>query len=114
MSNLKFYKEKLEKKKEEFYNNYANNRDMASPRSKETSGDLVDRATSDYAKEFLNNLSASDLKMLGLIDEALVRIGTDDYGVCLDCGDDINPKRLKAVPWAKLCINCQESKENAE
>ena len=34
-----------------------------------------------------------------------------EYGECLRCGEDINEKRLMAVPWATLCINCQEEAE---
>ena len=114
MNNLDFYKQKLEKKKEEFYNNYASIQDMAQGERKEVSGDLVDQATDDYAKEFLNNLSKADIDMLDLIDEALERLSTEDFGVCQDCGEDISEKRLKAVPWARFCLGCQEKIENEE
>src|SRR3954452_8585614 len=39
---------------------------------------------------------------------ALARIEDGSYGVCLHCEEDINPKRLNAVPWAPYCITCQE------
>ena len=39
---------------------------------------------------------------------ALARIDDGSFGVCLHCEEDINPKRLNAVPWAPYCITCQE------
>jgi DnaK suppressor protein len=40
---------------------------------------------------------------------ALGRIAHGTYGKCLDCDEEISHKRLTAVPWATLCIVCQES-----
>jgi DnaK suppressor protein len=39
---------------------------------------------------------------------ALRRIDEGVFGVCLHCEEDINPKRLNAVPWTPFCIQCQE------
>ena len=39
---------------------------------------------------------------------AIERLNDGSYGVCLQCEEDIAPKRLKAIPWAELCIRCQE------
>ena len=39
---------------------------------------------------------------------ALDRIQDGSYGICLQCEEEIAPKRLKAMPWAELCIACQE------
>lgn len=52
-----------------------------------------------------------DLGELHEIEEALVRIDDGDYGVCMDCGIDIDLARLDAMPTAKRCIRCQESFE---
>ena len=46
-----------------------------------------------------------------MINEALERIEDKEYGVCQNCEEPINPKRLEAVPWARYCINCQELRE---
>ena len=40
---------------------------------------------------------------------ALRRIEERSFGTCLECDEDIHPKRLAAIPWAVLCIRCQES-----
>ena len=39
---------------------------------------------------------------------AMDRIDDGSYGICLECEEEIAPKRLKAIPWAELCIDCQE------
>jgi DnaK suppressor protein len=45
---------------------------------------------------------------------ALFRINDGSSGVCLRCEEDIKPKRLDAVPWAGLCIHCQEAADRNE
>lgn len=58
----------------------------------------------------LNNL---DYGKLRLIEEALDRLASGDYGQCLACEQDIPPKRLKAVPWARYCVHCQEEMDGS-
>ncbi len=53
----------------------------------------------------LNHLDYAQLRM---IDEALDRLASGDYGICLACEEEIPDKRLTALPWAKYCISCQE------
>jgi DnaK suppressor protein len=43
-----------------------------------------------------------------LIEEALDRIRSGDYGICLACEEPIPAKRLHALPWARYCVSCQE------
>jgi len=40
---------------------------------------------------------------------ALRRIEDGSFGTCLECEEDIHPKRLAAVPWTPFCIQCQEA-----
>ena len=42
---------------------------------------------------------------------ALRRIDDGTFGVCEDCDEEIPPKRLSAVPWASLCVVCQEERD---
>lgn len=44
---------------------------------------------------------------------ALERVRTGRYGTCRECGTDIAPARLKAIPDADLCVKCQERVEEA-
>ncbi len=43
---------------------------------------------------------------------ALERIENQTYGYCTSCGCYINRKRLDALPWAELCLDCQEANES--
>ena len=77
----------------------------------EAAQDLADKASSSYTKEFLFKKSNDDRFILYLIQEALERMESSSYGVCVACGGDIQQKRLDAVPWARHCIECQEKQE---
>jgi len=44
---------------------------------------------------------------------ALRRIQEGTFGTCQECDEDIHPKRLAAVPWATLCIRCQEAADGS-
>jgi DnaK suppressor protein len=44
---------------------------------------------------------------------AMERLDDGSYGICLQCEEPISPKRLKAVPWAALCISCQETADQS-
>jgi DnaK suppressor protein len=45
---------------------------------------------------------------------ALERLANGSYGQCLQCEEEINPKRLSAVPWAPFCLTCQEQADREE
>lgn len=47
-------------------------------------------------------------RLLKSVQEALDRIETGSFGVCLRCEEEIPERRLKAVPWASHCLGCQE------
>ena len=49
-----------------------------------------------------------DYLQLKLIEAALARIDSEEYGVCMDCENAISSGRLEAIPWAVRCIACQE------
>ena len=52
--------------------------------------------------------------MLNRITTALHRLADGTYGRCLDCGDDIAAQRLRALPFAVRCKNCEEARESSE
>ena len=70
--------------------------------------DIADMAVESYTKEFMFGKSAGDRQILQLIQEALDRIEDKSYGTCVHCENEIQPKRLEAVPWTRLCIQCQD------
>lgn len=75
--------------------------------------DLVDRAESSYTKEFLLSLSNAEREQLKLIDEALRRLPTKEFGICQMCAKQIGKKRLAALPWTPYCIDCQQKEEES-
>ena len=86
---------------------------------KEASGDLsgyslhmADMASDSYDREFSLNIASSEQKIIYEIDEALKRIKDGKYGKCESCSKQIPVRRLKAVPYAKHCIQCQSKEEN--
>jgi DnaK suppressor protein len=50
--------------------------------------------------------------LLGQVTAALERIAGGKYGLCLACQNAISPKRLAALPWAALCLECQQAVED--
>src|SRR5579871_906084 len=59
--------------------------------------------------EFVSlHLNSIDYSQLRLVDEALDRMDSGDYGICLACEEPIPAKRLRALPWARYCVPCQE------
>jgi DnaK suppressor protein len=59
--------------------------------------------------EFVSlRLNSLDYGQLRLVEEALDRVQSGDFGVCLACEQPIPSKRLQALPWARYCVPCQE------
>ncbi len=73
--------------------------------------DLADQASEGYRKEFLYSLSDGERATLLQVEEALRRMDEGTYEECTSCGNKIPLVRLKAIPWAALCIECQERQE---
>jgi len=73
--------------------------------------DLADKAANAYTKEFLFHQSSNERSVLLLIEEALARIAAGRYGECQQCGEELDNKRLEAVPWARHCIPCQQKQD---
>ncbi len=72
----------------------------------------IDLASSLEGREMVFHLSSRDRKELKLIDEALIKIENNTYGVCQSCEKMISVKRLQILPLTALCIECQESSEH--
>jgi RNA polymerase-binding transcription factor len=77
----------------------------------EKTKDESDLASISHDRDLLYTLHESDFARLRFIEQAMTAIDRGQYGKCARCGEDINDKRLEAVPWAKMCIGCQEETE---
>jgi DnaK suppressor protein len=73
--------------------------------------DTVDQATSGYERESVLLRSNQDKRLLEMVESALSRIQDGSFGPCIGCKNEIDEKRLQAVPWTRYCIQCQEDFE---
>ena len=102
--NLKQIKQRLLEERESLIGKLSGN-DLSIDDSE--TPDPVDLAVRNYSKNVMLAVSENESKQLVLIDEALRRIEDEEYGECQNCEEQINPKRLAAIPWARYCLNCQ-------
>jgi DnaK suppressor protein len=77
----------------------------------ETKGDLADCATADMAAEYAFMLRSRLEERLPLIEDALDAIEGGDYGICEECEEAINERRLYLMPFTRLCVRCQSGVE---
>jgi DnaK suppressor protein len=105
------YRRLLELKKNSLSTELAKTRDAEEETTEESTQDIADKAVSSYTREFLYSLSDTDRNTLLRIDQALERIEEGTYGLCRNCSQPMIEKRLNAVPWALLCVDCQELSE---
>lgn len=78
------------------------------------SADWEEQAQELENEEVLTDLDEHGRQELELIEAALVRLDAGTYGVCIECEEAINPMRLKALPFAALCISCARAQEEAQ
>jgi len=71
----------------------------------------ADDRTDDFDREFALNLVSSEHDAMFEIDEAIRRLDEGTYGVCESCSKLVERVRLKALPFAKMCITCQSQNE---
>ena len=119
-TNPKFdvYKKSLLKTKEQITGDIRTLSDENSGSGNDRSGDvsghalhMADVATDMYDREFTLGLASNDREMLYAIDEALLRVKDGSYGICVECKKSIPATRLKAIPYARTCMKCQNKLE---
>jgi DnaK suppressor protein len=111
---LEYYKKKLLAKREELLKIIARTEQEGRAADDDPTVDLADKAANSYTKEFLFGQTNHDRSVLHLVDDALARVRENTYGVCAACQDEMQLKRLEAVPWARHCISCQEKQEQGQ
>ncbi|MBI4276992.1 MAG: TraR/DksA C4-type zinc finger protein, partial [Armatimonadetes bacterium] len=73
--------------------------------------DLTDFAADTFEREKGLAVESSIQDLLKQVEDALVKIQDKTYGACDRCGRSIDAERLKALPWAKLCVPCKAEEE---
>ena len=75
--------------------------------------DAVESAEADIQEDLEFALVQMKSETLNKITDALTRLEQGDYGYCFDCGEEIGEKRLRALPFAVRCKDCEQAREMA-
>jgi DnaK suppressor protein len=76
--------------------------------------DAVESAEADIQEDLEFALVQMKSETLNKVNDALVRLDQGSYGNCFDCGEEIAEKRLRALPFAVRCKDCEEARETVE
>jgi DnaK suppressor protein len=111
---LEYYKKKLQTRREDLLKTIARTEEEGRTADDDPTVDLADKAANSYTKEFLFGQTNHDRATLELIEDALGRIKQGTFGECANCHQELQFKRLEAVPWTRHCISCQEKQEQGQ
>ncbi len=96
---------KLESRRRDLLAVLDNREDLYIERQADSIDDIINATNRDFAVMQINRNARS----LRDIDAAIERMNDGTYGMCGDCEEPISPRRLAAIPWATLCVRCQEN-----
>jgi len=116
---LEYFKKLILKMKEKLLDEIKHiSQDTLKTSQKDAAGDIsgytyhmADVATDTYDREFSLGLASNERQSLYELDEASKKIEEGTFGICEECKSLISKTRLKVVPFARLCVKCQEKKE---
>jgi DnaK suppressor protein len=108
---LEAFKKRLETRQQELRHTVSRTEQDGRSADEDATQDIADKAANSYNKEFLLHQSNNERQLLLMVEKALSRIREGSFGECIHCGQEINAKRLEAVPWTRHCIECQEKLE---
>lgn len=74
--------------------------------------DAADQASAEYERQSSTFKATAARQTIRTLQQALERIRQGTFGECQQCGSEIEPKRLEAIPWARYCLKCQELMEH--
>lgn len=107
-SELTQHKKALLSKKEDLERSIGHKGMLTGESTTDGHGDFADRSAAANEEEISIQLKQTDAKLLRAIEDALARVESGTYGICIECEEEISSARLKAVPWTKVCISCKE------
>jgi DnaK suppressor protein len=76
-------------------------------------GDEDEQPLNEMLQAIASNRNRNSAAILAKVDKALRKLGEnpDDFGLCEECEEDLPPARLKAMPYAELCLDCQAKRD---
>jgi DnaK suppressor protein len=107
----KYYLELLNKEKERIFSNLGYLKEDIEKGEKGISTHIADHGTDEFEKGLDIDISDAEREILNKIDLAIEKLKKNRYGICERCGKKIPISRLKALPYAKYCIKCQNERE---
>ena len=111
---MKTIKEMLLKKREDLVLEISRRSKASTESSVQDIGDILDSVSEERTRELDLILTDREKRKLAQIDDALDRIEENTYGLCEECGVKIPKARLKVLPFAIFCVECQEKNEREE
>ena len=115
----KHYREMLLKLRESYQDQLNIHRDDALTNRKSGPGagmatHMADLGSDNFQHDFELGLLSDEGTVIEMIDEALTRLDENEYGICIECGQEISPARLEVKPYARFCLDCKSRKEAYE
>ena len=104
-------RENLQRRRKLLIEAFARRREAGEAASDPGPRDEADESVRLEAQDEAFRMAESDAREVGMVDAALARMREDTYGDCIECGDEIEEKRLIALPTAARCMTCQEARE---
>ena len=80
----------------------------------DTSPDELDRIQNSYERDYAIGSLERQAARMREVQNAIHRLDEGSFGVCASCEEEIHPKRLAALPWARFCIACQEAEDRTQ
>jgi len=111
---MKAIKEMLLKKREELVLEISRRSKASTESAVQDIGDILDSVSEERTRELDLILTDREKRKLAQIDDAIDRIEENTYGLCEECGIKIPRARLKVLPFAINCVECQEKNEREE
>ena len=75
---------------------------------RERCNDPMDQMQNRFEMDLTISVINNDFETRKAVETAIELLDNGEYGICQDCGAEINPKRLEAIPWTTLCVYCQD------
>ncbi|MDO9575728.1 MAG: TraR/DksA C4-type zinc finger protein [bacterium] len=115
---LEYFEKLLLKEREHIQIELQNTEEKIRVSQQESSSDLslyptheADIATDAESREGSVLIVENKAAILGKIDRALKKISNNEYGVCENCGKEIERERLKCIPYVEFCVKCEEERK---
>jgi len=117
---LRAFERLLQRRRAFLMGNVRKLEDEACRKGADAAGDLstiplhpADIATDNQQQDMSLYFMENENVQIQDIEEALERIHEDRFGRCEECEHDISLERLRAIPYAPLCVDCQRRQEEA-